>query len=202
MNDDKDDKHIRGWFKNHEAKLESFIDANGHKIEMLKFANPKSSEFWIRWYCHLGFLHIVGDIGEAIHQWTYSSNQRIDLKWIAGCDYGYYMGKLRASREGGKEWDESTATEALEFLRADRVKELEFDGALLEEARKQAEEEFSSAFHHVESEYAWLSFLEGSDLFGDDYCEFSNIGKRTPIRYRGHWLGLKLAFEALRRNSL
>lgn len=234
-----EDRSILNWFKDHVAEYECFTDKGGNKIETILFHRPKDSAYWVRYYAHLGFLHVVGDIGEAIHQWSYSKKQQIDLKWISETNFSYYMGKLRAGEKpNGKTWDENEAkfylkqyldTKAEQWLEemnmnvnpksklwatnnlrllgnGERFSTLTCN--TLGEKDTCRWREFKHAFWScekaIESEHDWHHFLEenGNEVFGEKWYEYANIGLKYDIRHKGHWLGLKLAFEALKKNQM
>lgn len=234
MNDQEDeDRSIQHWFKDHVPVLEAFRDKGGHKIETLLFSNPKSSCYWVRYYHHLGFLHVVGDIGEAIHQWSYREPDSMDLSWIAHTDFGYFMGKLKASRHhDGKVWDEKRARAWFsEYISENKALELLNDLGMEDNpktrtwatdvimGRREATLEPTNAMKRWRetmyiaptakdafgSREEWASFLkldEAYSLFGEDYCEYAGVGLRYDVTHRGHWMGLKLAFDRLRRDQL
>lgn len=223
---------VKKWFKDHVARLESFTDQKGLKIETLYFANPICGMYWMRYYQHGGFLMIIGDLGEAVHKW----DEVVDLHWMSQTSFSYFMDKMRAGREpDGKAWDTDKATRRLaEFFESEKKEFL--SNFTEEEASHFANISASSFFadksgisrlikevpanrkdywtkfvesvpeaiHSLYTREQWIAFLDkyGTDLFRDDFAEYAGIGMKHTINHLAHWMGLSLAFEALKNRQL
>ncbi|MDB6027530.1 MAG: hypothetical protein JWM68_3753 [Verrucomicrobiales bacterium] len=85
------------WFKDHVATI---VSQNEHGGTVINWQNPGSWNYGCRFIIHAGWLIVVGDIGEAVYQWS----GKLTLEFLAGIDFGYFYGKCQAS-EKGKSYD-------------------------------------------------------------------------------------------------
>lgn len=170
-------------FKDHVATYEKH-----GPIEYLLWAQPKSSNCMIRYYMHDSTLMINGDLGEAVLSWSWSPD--CTLEWVSKCDFGYYIGKLRASAYGreGKVWRSECAKRRLDEFFADHP-EIE-----------NHKDDYDSPYACIETEHDWYKFIDSSksiEIFGDDYTEYGGIGMERDFTLRMHFIGLQRAMKRL-----
>lgn len=101
-------KRIREeWFKNHIAE---FVICNDDFIK-IKWREPGTWNMAIVYYidCKMGYLMVVGDLGEATYQWS----APISLDFVGGCNLDYFDSKCQASScgERGRVWSPEIAEE-------------------------------------------------------------------------------------------
>jgi len=99
----KDDAYVAEWFKEHQATFEEASFKSGVPITRILWKKPNTSCYRVDYLIYGGMLLVCGDLGDAAYQWSGS----INLKFLAGCDIGYFGGKCRASSQEprGKTWD-------------------------------------------------------------------------------------------------
>lgn len=101
------------WFKDHVAvwiDKPAWVDSAAiapTSAMLISWQNPKSWNYGCRFIIHRRWLCIVGDIGEAVFQWS----EDLTLDFLAGIDLHYFLGKCQASPEGRKfeQWDGKVA---------------------------------------------------------------------------------------------
>ena len=93
-------------FKNHVATLEN-------DRSFINWRDPKSSNYFCHYIIHRRWLICVGDIGEAVFEWS----QDLRLDFLSSLNLDYFLGKCRASPYGGKfeQWDPRTAWHELKL---------------------------------------------------------------------------------------
>ena len=112
------------WFKDHKAEVHRFLTPSSTDyLEYLLWKKPQNSIYMVKYYCHQGTLMITGDAYEAIHCW--GNFPQINLRWISGCDFGYYMSKMQASQHGrdGRRWQARAAKEKLDLYFKDKAQD-------------------------------------------------------------------------------
>lgn len=191
------------WFKDHKAQCQATGDIG--KIVwstslLIHWQNPKSWNYGCRFIIHRQWLIVVGDIGEAVYQWS----DDITLEFLAQLDFGYFLGKCQASEKGRdfSMWDSGVA----EQKRSARIAEIKTPSQPLEEG----EEEYPESPEADELEA--LEELEGQpeDEFkakAQDYYDatgdaegagdLSSMGKVPNCRAIGHFVGLQMAIKQL-----
>ena len=175
------------WFPNHEGlyqKIGGAVEEGNH--ERLIWAAPETNCFSVHYIRYKNYLMVTGDIGCATYWWSQSNN----LRWIAGCNLGYFAGKCEAS-ELGRQYEETS----MDLLRArleDLFKTEEYA------ACKAAFDEYNG-WDKLEDEITWQCFCRthGYDIFGEDWFMCLPDGKRISPRCHGHLVGLKMAFEQM-----
>lgn len=182
--------HIEDCFKEHMATLKIYKDENENEITVLNWKKPSTSTYYIRYILDRGSLIVTGDMGEAIYQWS----ERITLKFLNGCYFGYFAGKCQASEVGRdfKEWNSDLARKrAKEYI--EEYDDLSWDKFV--EAGGDAE------FYYQEDWHKWLE-VNGDDLLGQDHWEWSySCGLKTHHRCEYHKIGLEMAFKQLEEKS-
>lgn len=205
------------WFKEHQAQLllgakpipccerdhnhDGNCDRhpNGKIIQTLSipaiiigWQNPSSWIYGCRFIIHRRWLTVVGDIGEAVYEWS----ENLTLEFLSGLDFGYFQSKCRASEKGRthNDWCESVAWFQLRMRMAD---------CQCEDASRQAKKEL-----------AWLQELQQTSI-REDYTRIAQeiydstgdaesaghvakMGEVPAIRSIGHFVGLQMAIAQLR----
>lgn len=189
------------WFKNHVATL---VTLTAQSFEGAAFANafnppnmliwrePNSSNFSTRYIIYGNTLLVFGDIGEAAYCWS----QAISWEFITGCDWHYFMGKCRASEAGRNftDWDDKKAIDELkEYLEIHKpTKGTKSISELLEDAE---------GYAHNKHEWCQWIYNDECDEFGDDDHSLADAGEVPHCRGIGHWVGIKMAMEQLRKTA-
>lgn len=114
-----------GHFKTHVAKYWKMGGEPGvPQVEMIRFQQPGTSNYFIEFIFTNGTLFVRGDLGEAVYCWHYS----MKLRGLRNVDIGYMKGKCEASEVGKpyNGWNEEVAKEALlyhltEYVDDDKV---------------------------------------------------------------------------------
>ena len=163
-----------GWFKDHKV--------TSHSIDRIVWQRPGSSVYRADYILHGPFLSVVGDMGEAVYQWS----ENLTWAFLNGLDFSYFHSKCRASPKGFPwyEWDERQAKKQLEELFADAGSdELSADN-------------LAECLSACSSESDWQLFTmeKGCEMLGDAWWEL-DIGKVPALQCVGHWYGLKLATD-------
>jgi len=160
----------QGWFRDHRVTLVSDRE--------LVWRNPNSSLYAMVYMIRRGHLIVLGDLGDAIYQWS----RAVDWAWLSGLSFDYFRGKCTSSEVGRDfdDWSERRAVKA--------IGELGLSSKAAEECRQ-----------NVYSKADWTRFMfeRAHDVLGDDYCEYGCIGKVPNLRCVGHWRGLQLAVASL-----
>lgn len=181
------------WFKNHKASL--LLDRP--EVQIISWQNPASWNYGCRFIIHRRWLCVVGDIGEATFEWS----QDLTLEFLASLDFGYFMGKCEASREGST--FESFNSNIAELYRNDRIKELEATPAddksetddkeleLLKENSQLAKDEWDQIARDY---YDETSDAEGASQIAD-------MGKVPSCHAIGMFTGLKMAIAQLKEGK-
>jgi len=161
-----------GWFKNHKV--------TSHSPEFIVWTNPGTSVYRVDYALHGVFLVVLGDMGEAVYQWS----QAISWEFLNGLDFSYFHSKCRASPTGFP-WNDWCSRRAKEYLE-DLFKE---DDSL-------DECDLQKSLAHIDFRADWDEFMreEGCAVFGADWCELS-VGVVPALQCVGHWYGLQLATD-------
>jgi len=189
-------KKFKDNFKNH---VVSYYD-KGERLEHLIWRIPGSSNGYMEFIACGGNLVVRGDYGDSIFEWY----RRVDLKWIAGTDLSYFAEKCQASEYGRdfKSWDSEQLREDIEALLDEHSKNFEdYDHESPNELRDKFED--VNGFDAVNGEFEWMVWLQdyGWEVFGDDWWEYVPMGKYLDTHCKLHWVGLKLAVEALEEKN-
>jgi len=164
------------WFKEHEAR-----EFKGHNVAWL---NPRRSTYACFFILHENYLTVVGDIGEAVYAWS----NPLTTTWLAGLEFDYFHGKCVASEVGRKftmfvpQVAYATTLQAIKPAR-DVIKGLgpnsskeDYDYAARKLFDKTGDAELASAL--------------------------ASCGEVPHVRCIGHWVGIKMAHEALTRKEV
>ena len=195
-------------------KLDEFVDhvvvlhktvthedslGRSHSLEHLVFKKPGTGFYYIEFIMHNNYLHVTGDVGEAVYWWS----DRHNLEWVANCDLGYFSSKCTASPQGRdfKQWTRAAAQEkvAAELEERDVDRKLRFN-------RWKGD-------RHLDTEFDWLEWLrssargvdestKGEYLFGEDYLrQMPGVGYDIDIRCQMHLAALKLAIKKVKHDG-
>jgi hypothetical protein len=164
------------WFKDHKA---THIPV-GTRTSIIEWQKPDSWNYGCRFILHSQWLVALGDIGEAVYQWS----EAITPKFLAGLDFGYFHSKCRASEVGSRfqSWDSDLA-----FAEASRI--LKPADEFIEMISKNTDQqEFSSLLH--------AGFNRGM-IDCDTAAELAEAGTVPHPRCVGHFVGIQMAIEQL-----
>lgn len=160
-------------FKDHVAQYQK-KDGN---VEILRWFKPGTSAYRMIYMRYETYLHVIGDVGNAIYQSGFSS-----LKEWSECNLDYFAGKCVASEYGAGYlvWDPECLTR--------RIKEI---------LKNRKWEDFCSAKGNIalQSEHDWILWLDvhGYSFF-ENYPDGNNISPRCGLQLEG----LSLAINQLK----
>lgn len=80
------------WFKDHRAQCLAVTT----DFRVIEWRNPQSWVYGVRFIMHRRWLVVVGDIGEAVYEWS----EDISPEFLRGLDFDYFRSKCRASESG------------------------------------------------------------------------------------------------------
>lgn len=182
------------WFKDHVASI--ILGHVGHGLEpsnvqvtVINWKNPKSWNYGCRFIIHRRWLTVVGDIGEAVFEWS----EDITLKFLASLDFDYFLSKCRAS-ESGKDfemWNSKAAISRLqEFLR---------DGTGTEQ---KVEDAIADLLPYSGNKHEWCEAIyNGVATFKDYDFALSDAGSVPHTRAIGMFVGLQMAIASFKGNE-
>lgn len=190
---EKIDEYIRTtWFKNHVAHYKTYKKG----IEIIDWANPKRSAYRISYIEYDSYLHVTGDVGDALYQAGLGS-----LKRWSECELGYFASKCVASEQGPgyHEWDSDTLRErVIENMETSDALKIA-DGEKIENNDSWNLLREKGGLSNMGSQFEWGIWLErhGDEFFGPDpYC-WPTDGKIISVRCKGHLIGLQMAIKQL-----
>lgn len=192
MKNEQQERDIRErWFKDHKAS----VLTQGEVATIINWANPESWNFGCRYIIHRRWLTVVGDIGEAVYEWS----QDLTLPFLAGLDFGYFHGKCQASETGRNytQWDSVPAYESVRRFLAEQDAEDhpgendDWREHLRNLTAQSAKDEFEHAIHKA--------YSEGLDP--ECASMFLDAGTVPNIRALGHFIGLQMALEQLNKKT-
>ena len=174
------------WFKDHRANMLGNPITPAAKV--ISWEKPQSLNYGCRFIIHRRWLCVVGDIGEAVFEWS----QDLTLEFLASLDFGYFHSKCRASASGNKfeQWNPREAWQSLKQLE----QEYGHDGIT------KYTKELTTGSCKDEYEYAARKFYEKT---GE--AELASMivsgGNAPSVHAIGMFVGLKMAIEQLKANS-
>lgn len=191
-------EELREKFKDNFKEHEVLYYNQGERLEHLVWGIPALSNGYMEFIVSRSTLLVKGDYGDAVYEWYGKGHS---LKWLAETDLDYFAGKCEASEYGRefKSWDAEQLRKDLEDLLDDYSKNFDDYGY---ESPNEVREKFNYAdgfWAAQESELQWNHWLyeNAYDVFGDDWWECVPDGKYLDVRCMLHWVGLKLAVEAV-----
>jgi len=95
------------WFKDHKAKILAGPPLDDCPVLIINWQNPASWNYGCRFIIHRRWLIVVGDIGEAVYEWS----EDLSLDFLASLDFAYFLSKCQASPAGKNfvQWDSDKA---------------------------------------------------------------------------------------------
>ena len=106
--------------KNFENHVLTTVSDISEEIKVFDFRTPdKSYMYSQRWMVFKGTIVITGDCYAAVYSWS----GPISLKFLAGCDIGYFNEKCDADKDGStqKVYDASQAESIMKEIAFDRI---------------------------------------------------------------------------------
>lgn len=140
----------------------------------LRWQKPKNSAYWIEYILRRNYLIVIGDVGEAIYQWS----QHLTWDFLKTLDLDYFVGKCQASEVGRPftHWEPDVAKAwAKDFTDHANVS--------YEDGTFSHRQEFSEHLRDNEQTY------------GADWYEYLDVGEVLHPRAIGHWVGLQMALQ-------
>jgi len=175
------------WFQNHKATV---LLESADQGTIISWQNPDSWNYGCHFIIHRRWLIVVGDIGEAVYEWS----QDLTLEFLAGLDFHYFHGKCQASETGRRftQWSSKSAFKCLDDWLKENYDESGAKSETIEELQSltenSAEDEFKSVCDSV--------YRNGMD---PEICSmFLEAGNVPNCRAIGHFVGLQMAIEYLR----
>jgi D-mannonate dehydratase len=191
MDIDKLKKEIREhWFKNHKAEL-----TQHGELQVLRWKQPDTNCYAIRYVFDGHRMYITGDLGEAVFCLTWQAN-------VHSFDIGlhYFDEKMKAYHSDRKEFDSEKAVKRLrEWLNELKENDVKYDHdnmrELFEETRNCNQNwEWIETLHRHEN---WICKLDC------DYWEWMySIGDEYPARFVSYLVGLQMASEQLKAQEI
>ncbi len=194
---DQQAKRFELDFKNHKATLlvdqpQRLYDVrNG--IQVINWQAPGTWIYGCRFIIHSSWLTVLGDMGEAVYQWS----EPITPQFLKGLDFDYFMGKCQASPHGKQfmTFDSRVAFQNLSDFRAEQETEPAFD--------PNQQSEFLAVLDGLEmssskDEY-FIAATEVYDDTGDSEMasQIMEFGLVPDCQAIGHFIGLKMALTQL-----
>lgn len=184
------EQEVARWkqqFKDHKAKLDVEWIQNTHEAPaVITWGKPGTSINSIRFIISGGYLCAVGDLGDAVLQWS----ENITPHFLATCDFHYWFSKKRAwpGENGWRQWNARVAAAwAIEqlnyYLATDKGEVPEWCSELVEQGGDMDE------------------FISAADSCGhDDWetaSEIREAGLVPDCRAISEWVGLQMALHQL-----
>ncbi len=196
-------QEIKGeWFKDHLAicaETSVKIPQERH-ITVIKWANPSSSCYSIRYTLLGGYLTVCGDLGDAIYQW----GQDITPAFLARTSLGYFQEKCTASEVGRYfvQWNGDLARQRMASYIEDLRKDLQGDEDGLKKLEEQIHPEFDPYEDSLGSKDEWWRWIgdHNEGIFSDPEGLY-RIGEETHVRCVSHWIGIQMAVEQLSKRE-
>lgn len=187
------EKEIREyWFKDHIADFQKIND----RISILDWNRPDTICYSCRYVFDGSRVYVSGDIGEAVFCLTWKA----DIHSFNDIHIGYFEEKLSAYSGERRDFDSDKAVRRLrEWVKGLKEEGIKYDHDEMKELFERARSCSSSD----EWRYA---FQEQSDFISDldqDYWEWMySIGDEIPRRIYGYLIGLQMASEQLKAESV
>lgn len=217
MNRENLEKELREeWFKDHKADFKKISD----NISILRWREPGTSSYSIRYIFDYNKIYITGDLGDTI----FKIYDRVGLKKAASLDIYYFHKKITARDEEKWDFDEEKAIERLsqEIAQVEENKAgylgLDEDGTGIRKDLSDEEENrvaiydeqiemFKTMIESVQecsSRNNWVccvyeNYIDGLSDYDQDFYEWIfDIGNEYPRSVQAFLIGLKMAYEQLK----
>jgi len=213
----------REYFKNHVAKYWNLTREGSPQVEMIRFQEPGTNNYFIEFLFTNETLFVRGDLGEAVYCWHHS----MGVKGLKKVSLDYMAGKCQSSEVGRPfvSWDSEEAKSSLlehliEYTYEEKAHEnlvarkVPFDDESSEEYTDERIDEENKKFAtkrleeilyqcNISSEWEWASDLNnlddpGKTLSDPDYWEWAySVGKVPHTRLIIHHLAITMAIQQL-----
>jgi len=194
----------KGIFRNHTADYyETFLPfANRGKIAKTEslYWRESSPCLAIHYLCAGPILHITGDIGSAIYQWS----APVTLEGISTNSLDYFASKCQASPygRGYQEWSVEYAKQSLHEL-FNTITEETDDINKPGEIKKRFDD--ANGWRNIDYDWEWCAWCEknAAKIFGKDWTEICSpkIGYTVSIECEMQLEGLKMAIQYLKEKN-
>lgn len=214
-------------FDNHIANYWNLSSEGTPNLEIVRFQQPGTNNYFIEFILTNGTLFVRGDLGEAAYRWY----GKTTFPWLSTINMDYMMGKCQASEVGRRfvQWDEGYAREKLkqhidDYVDEDKLHEwmLEDDDFEVNEEDEFTEDQYAAgrgkwrdyclkdilSLCNIDSQQEWVDDINRLDdpgeVFGDqDYWEWAyDIGEVPNTRMYCHYIGLRLAIKKLQEKGV
>ena len=187
-------KRIEEKFKNHIAEIKEI-----EGTQIVFWHEPGTIIYSMNIIYNKRFIHISGDIGEAIYKTTWDTN----YKNCSDVDFYYLLEKLSCSKFKETNWDANNCLEDIEnWYNEKRTIALELEKPKsyikdLELFKKRLDE---SAYTELE----YQEFLQNSELYYFEDASESKLfeaGERLDDRFYYYWVALRMINEYLEKQN-
>lgn len=151
--------------------------------QILVWRERESTIFMVNYIIKGGCLMVSGDLGEIIYEWS----SPISWGFLVNTSFDYFASKARGIDGYDKPftWTEDRVMERVAEYRDDHKEDEDW------------EDPFDGFESHLESEEAWIAFLEDSSVDTSD-LEAWSWGRGPNFRCYAHWYGIKMAIRQLK----
>ncbi len=172
------------WFKEHKANQ---IGGPGMFPDciLINWQKPGTWTYGCRYILHRRWLIVVGDIGEAVFEWS----QDLTPDFLLSINFDYFMGKCQASPSGKdfQQWDGRLAW--LRFTESCQEDGMEAFKAACEDIDKASDKE---DYERVAQEYY------GSTGDAETAGMIASFGEAPSVHAIGMFVGLQMALAQLK----
>jgi len=183
----------REWFPDHVANR--IVPAEAGGIQIIRWKKPNTGFYFIRYMLCGNYLHVTGDVGDAIYRFG------ADIDWpdFLSLYVGYFASKCVASSCGAGYkmwWPEAAEQRLQEWINEDEDTD--------ERAKRKldlgsVDEYGDTGIQACQDKMAWYHWMLefGDSVFEDCASEMYNIGEDVALQCIGHLAGLKMAIGQL-----
>lgn len=181
------------WFKDHEAT----VITDNPSVTIINWQKADSWNYGCRFIIHSHWLLVVGDIGEAVYQWS----QRISAEFLSELNFDYFHGKCVASEDGRQfnMWDHREAYRLVQEWLA------EADANNFPTEEDDERRHLRNITEHTDRQEFEELVRKAYDEGLDD-CEtaayLSGCGLVPHPRCVGHFVGLQMAIAQLNKKGI
>ena len=173
------------WFKDHKATLIT----DTPDVKVIGWQAPGTWIYGMRFILHRRWLTVLGDLGEAVFEWS----SDLDLEFLSTLNFGYFAGKCRAS-ESGREFTTFDA-DVLKTELEQYIKEAnEEDRERLTEMRDSVGSDCDKDEWRQEIREAYENGLLADSEEASIVCSLGEVPDGHAI---AHWVGIKMAAKQL-----
>lgn len=185
------------WFKDHKAVLIPAGAEETSPVIIINWQTPGSWNYGCRFIIHSRWLIVMGDIGEAVYEWS----EDLTPEFLLGLDCGYFLSKCQSSETGRKfeEWDSEMAFKAVDDLTLST--RLKCEERNMRTPRWQ--DDLSHLRPHIDK-FEFEGHLREAYEHGleEELCyDLLAAGMKPHCRAIGHFVGLKMAISQLKAGT-